>query len=695
METKTTISIKCPHCGAELEIDLNARSNEEVAPTEPSGSRFSFDEMIESFNYELEGTGHKSVVPGMDIYNHLQWVYETAHGEWKNDEQGFFNPKNYPEVYSYLGHDDSTEGIAYDAMQSWLMAIYLARICPTWGEVGNAQTDFFRLAYEIGGECVCPLFGAQSFRANPYIMRIVAGKLFAYTVGHEVNEERWDKWREELGGQRIPASCWEELGYKSEELRDESGWRQGYKTKQLGWLVDTDAFIPDAPWPRVEGTTVCNLDSPWVEGQPEDQFNHATKNYFMDEFAYEKMVESYNMMAQTALGVWESYSVDKKNILVNAAATSRCTMQYMFGAPKHVRLVLDNAQLPFIDGYYRYVFEECEDSDLVIDGPFSDLAGIYRYNVHDGEETAQEMAIKNILEIADNCRFPTQDPNYGRCRPGCAPTHDGGERNPIHGAAENELYNISISCMVADTDEQKEKWSQEDGFAADSPRSYVSGHSAQVMAMALMLGEMMPDRLNRYVERAYRYSSNRYVERAHWLSDVIYGRIFGTIAATLIGAMDGMQDGLKSIKEWMENPTPQPEPIPTDDCRINIVMRNYSGRTATLNGEMCLVLANPDKNGVYYGWEGCYNRTGHIIFMQGGLVLQDGEEYQIDGVSMANGDVTVRGRNLLSADLLPIAGRPSNVLLYDLDGNSENFVPQPVDPNIVFENGMTIELIIE
>jgi hypothetical protein len=105
-------------------------------------------------------------------------------------------------------------------------------------------------------------------------------------------------------------------------------------------------------------------------------------------------------------------------------------------------------------------------------------------------------------------------------------------------------------------------------------------------------------------------------------------------------------------------------------------------------------LANPDKNGVYYGWEGCYNATGHITFMQGGLVLKDGEESRIDGVSTENTEVAVRGRNLLSPDLLPVAERPSNVLLYDLDKTSGNFVPQPVDPNLIFEDGVTLDLVI-
>lgn len=683
-------------CGYTIEV----RDKEEVVPTptppsdeQETDEQQMFLEMLYKFNQVLFDTGHKVVSEGMDIFGHLNWVYGVATKEWETNEQGYFTPNNYPDVFNFYGKDDSTLDVAYNAMQAWLMAMYLARICPTYGEHTNTQTELYKLAYELGGGKKFPLFGGKTFKANPYIARIIAGKLFAYTAGNEVDEARWNIWRDELGGQMIPASCWDELGYEYTELRDENGWRIGFRTDKIGWTVNTSLFLPSAPAPRVPDTIVNEQPYPWQEGQAEAQFNNKTGNYVMDELAYDYVVNNYNMMAQTPLAVWESYSNEKKNRLINVMATPPCTCQYMFSEPKCVQLVLDeDGKLPIVDGYPRFVFEQCALSPLVIYGAFGDLSGIIRYNC-DGQETPRELTLKRGLEVADNLRLPTQDPNYGRCRPGCAPTKEGGERNPIHGAAENELFNVSIACMVADSDAEKEKWANEDGFAADSPKSYVSGHSAQIVAMALLLGEMCPDKLNEWVHNAFKYSANRYIGRYHWLSDVIYGRIFGTIAVSTIGAMEGMQDGLRSIKEWIDNPTPQPEPIPTDDCHINIVMHNHSGRTATLNGELCLVLANPDINGVYYGWDGCYNRTGHITYMDGGVVLQDGDECRIDNVSMANGEVTVRGRNLLSSDLLPIAGKPSNVLLYDIDGNSENFVPTPVDSNIIFEDGVTIEIV--
>lgn len=403
------------------------------------------------------------------------------------------------------------------------------------------------------------------------------------------------------------------------------------------------------------------------------------------------MVKSWNMMAQTPLSEWNSYSIEKQNRLVNVMATPSCTYNYMFGSKKPVRLVLDNGELPVVDGYPRYVFEKCESSDLVIDGPFSDLAGIYRYNV-EGSENEREMAIKTVLDIADNFRFPIQDPNYGRCRPGCNPTRKGGERNPIHGSAENELYNISISAMIADTEAQRQKILSEDGFAADSPRSYVSGHSTQIVTMALLLSSMNPEKVHEYSRRAYDYSENRAIGRFHWQSDCIYGRLIATMALPIIQAMEGLQSGLKAIKEYVDNP--QPEPVPETDCVINIVINNTGNRTLSLNGELCLVLANPDKQGNYYGWEGPYNRTTHIRFSEP-LEIEAGRTIGFYGISMENGGIKVRGRNLVEESVIPATGKPSNVMLYDTNGVAETYIPLPADSELVFEDGVTLKISVK
>ena len=97
---------------------------------------------------------------------------------------------------------------------------------------------------------------------------------------------------------------------------------------------------------------------------------------------------------------------------------------------------------------------------------------------------------------------------------------------------------------------------------------------------------------------------------------------------------------------------------------------------------------------MYHGWEGIYNRTGHIIFAPGGIVIYDGNDICFKNISMENTEAVVRGRNLVTPDMVPATGYPSNVLLYDLSGNSDNFVSDPVSSNIIFEDGVKIILTI-
>ena len=680
--------IICPHCGAELKVTLAEATQPAPSPEpqpEPSG-RMSYMDMLSAFNEVLASRGYNTVGITSDTFDYLSWAFNFADHLYEEDAW-MFRPENYPLICDYRGSDMTTAAIGYNAMQAWLMASCLAELVPDAGETTNTQTELFWCAYNIGGCSGFPLYSDAAFKADPYAMREVAGIIYATCRSDQEICRNISLYRSELGGHPIPASSWEGFGYKNEMLTDDEG-RRGYNMTYLGYCVNTMEFMPDAPGPRVPGTTVCELPQPWEEGQDKNQF--ADGNYLVDQWTYEDMVQHWNMMSQTSLEEWMSYSRDKQNRLVNAAAIPPCTYMYMFGRPK--RVSFDGIIYKSYDGHtmadYFTFSETNEDTGLCLDGPFSDLAGIYRYNA--SEKNSREQFIEMVSDLADNMRFPTQDPNYGRCRPGCADNRKGGEKNPTHGSQENELYNIDLCAMVADNEEQREKILHEDGFAADSPRSYVSGHSAQIMTFALLLTQMDADTSKRpqtWVRKAYEYSVNRSVGRFHWMSDCIYGRLFATMTLPLLNAMSQTTEGYEDMRRFVQNPTPQGE-----DCCINITIRNQSERTVSLNGQMCLVLENPDKNGVYYGWDGPYNRTGHIVFDGGGLVLNPGEEYTYTGIEMKNDDVVVRGRNPLPADLLPAAGRPSNVLLYDLDGNSENFVPEPIDSGIIFEDGTEIVL---
>lgn len=573
--------------------EANPEGNENPTPKPekpeiiPQDKTKTFNELIDIFNKVLSDRGKRQITQKSNTYEYLKEGYELADKEWNNKDSILFNKETYEkiEVYNYHGTNKEYSNLAYDSLQGWLFAMFLSEIVPDVGSVTNTQTKLFEKAYEIGGGAKVPLFGLDS-HADPMVSRLVAGMVYSIIRGQKTYYNI-EVMRKELGGSAVNASGWNGLRYVNTEIRDSIG-RRGYRMDTLGYLVNTQSFLPSAPGPRIDGCTVCDQELPYNVGQSIDQFNLETQNYKMDEEVYNYMINNYNMMAETPLAKWYSYGIKKQNRIVNAMATIPCTYMYMFGKPKYIRLVLDNGRLPIVDGYPRYVFEECANSDLVIEGPFSDLAGIYRYNIAAANKNVVEQYIESVTDIADNCRFPTQDPNYGRCRPGCSPTRQGGERNPNHGAKDNELYNVSISAMVADNYAGYTKAIGQDGFASDSPRSYVSGHSVQIMTLALILGQMNPEKLEDYIIKAYQYSDNRSIARFHWTSDVIYGRIFSTFVLPLINAMDGMQSGYEVTKNIVLN-----HDINDDgNYNVNLIIKNLTGENIQSTGEIRLYVNN-------------------------------------------------------------------------------------------------------
>lgn len=589
------MKINCPHCGEEIElnIDVCEKTDGATLPSEHGSQdddgRLLLDKLIGRFNKVLEQRGYRAVNTTMEVRSYLFWAFNFARNQY-NENMWAFTPETYPLVYDYRGSDTNDDGTAYIAMQAWLMASILAELVPDYGQTTNTQTELFKLAYEIGGGSRYPLYNSKVLKADPYAMREAASVIYAICRGDKNISADIDKYRTELGGKAIPASDWDGLGYANEMLFDAQG-RRGYRMTNLGYLVNTQLFLPSSPAPRVDGTTVCEQPQPWEQGQPVELFNVDTENYVMDERINSFFVENYNMMSQTPLIMWNSYSKEKQNRLVNVAAIPPCTYMYMFGKPKNVRF--DGIKNKTYDGsvyakYYTFS-ETAEETGLQLTGPFSDLPDMYRYNV--SQKNARELLIERITKIADDFRFPTQDPNYGRCRPGCKPTRQGGELNPVHGSAENEIYNVDLTAMVADTEAQRVTMLHEDGFAADSPRSYVSGHSAQIWMLALLFTQMDNDNTDRsqnWVRRAYEYSINRSVGRFHWNSDVIYGRLFGAMALPIINAMSGLQDGLKAVRDYVLNPTQ----IQQGDWRVGIIIKNETGAPIQSTGEIRLYVGN-------------------------------------------------------------------------------------------------------
>lgn len=613
-------------CGYTFEV----RENEvEPTPTPPSDEtkkdgRLDLWDLLGRFNSVLTSKSYNAVNVSMDVYDYLSWAYGYTRNLYDSDpstnkEAWMFNPSTYPLLYDYRGKDTSDDGTAYNALQAWLMASILAELVPDSGKDTNTQTELFKLAYEIGGGRSYPLYNDKAFKADPYAMREAASVMYAFCRGDNNIARLIGVYRSELGGHEIPASSWDGLGFKDTELTDGEGLR-GYRVDNIGYCVNTRLFLPDAPGPRVKGTTVCDLHFPWEQGQQRGLFDPQDGNYLTDVSINEYFVNHYDMMSQTPLSVWNSYSREKQNRLVNVSAVPPCTREYMFGAPKKVRFdgIFNKSYDGRITADYYCFSQTGDDTGLSLDGPFSDLAGIR--NGNDG-------TLSDITDILDRFRFPTQSPNYGRCRPGCKVSRKPEEKNPVHGAAENELYNVDLTTMVADDAAHRERLSVQDGFAADKPRSYVSGHSSQIWGLALMLTQTNNEgNCEQWIRKAFEYSVNRSVGRFHWNSDCIYGRLFGAMALPIINAMSGMENGLNAIRYFVLNPTPQP--APTGNWDATVIVKNETGRQIQSTGEVRLYVA---------GHEGVNVYTPNAVQVGTAITIPNGGECAYDTQCVGNG----------------------------------------------------------
>ena len=135
---------------------------------------------------------------------------------------------------------------------------------------------------------------------------------------------------------------------------------------------------------------------------------------------------------------------------------------------------------------------------------------------------------------------------------------------------------------------EKAKREGQDGFAADSPRSYVSGHSAQIWGLALMFTQMDNgnDNVEKWIRKSYEYSISRSIGRFHWNSDCVYGRLFGSLALPIINAMTGLKGGLEAVKNYVRNPKPE------GDWSVKLIIKNTTSKPIYSTGEIRLYVDN-------------------------------------------------------------------------------------------------------
>ena len=683
-----------------------------------------FDLLLEQFNTLLT----RSVLVNSTTYNYLKANYEAADYEWNYNSIGLFSSSTYPEVYpgtDYRGNNNTYETLSYKAMQAWLMAMELSELVPTSGTSNNTQTKLFKKAYEIGGGKEVPIYSLNgngyTLKGDIMVARLAAGAIYA--INHDRYRNNLSSMRLELGGSTINASDWNSLGY----TEDSSG-----KMTACGYLVNTDAFLPNAPGPFATG-----YPESYPSGQNTSLFYDSTAspdwkryNYKVDIAIDDYMTENYRLFTETSGSYYfkvPTNSIEKEvNKRVIEAATIPLSTDFMYFGKKRIKYST-KATWPFSNLPYvgvsslnvtKFFFEETADavSDTNnvydIEGPFSSLQNIMFNSPHSYSKNNQTTTLYNktshmiylskVMNIADNSRFTTMYHDYGRRRPlgGLAYDYDARVRNkqedPLNGFSSG-----SLTCLFADTTSQVDYNSSmdySDDFPHDKAKSYMSGHSAQAWTLAMYLGQMKPESIIDFMKNAYRFSVNRSVGRYHWNSDCIYGRLFGTMCLPILNAMNGSgwQSSYESLKDAVNGGGGSDYII-----SVNIRVKNNRTSTTTLDGDFCFVLKNPDEDGRYVGWTGLLNRTDHIM-LQNGLTLSPGEERTFTNISFgqtatiydANGNIIGEGewglgrRRCLDPSLLSQAGRPRNVLVY-VGGDSEVVLCDNMDPNVVFVEGGT------
>jgi len=132
--------------------------------------------------------------------------------------------------------------------------------------------------------------------------------------------------RNELGGHKMTATTWRELGYSSTELTDSKGL-SGYIMNSCGYLVNSGSFIPRAAGPYAE-----DMSRPII--QVGDSINQTTRNYVVDEQIDDFIVQNFNLCADSSEEEFRAYSPEKQLTIMNAVAAQRATKAYFFGSKK-------------------------------------------------------------------------------------------------------------------------------------------------------------------------------------------------------------------------------------------------------------------------------------------------------------------------------------------------------------------------
>ena len=154
-----------------------------------------------------------------------------------------------------------------------------------------------------------------------------------------------------------------------------------------------------------------------------------------------------------------------------------------------------------------------------------------------------------------------------------------------------------------------------------------------------------------------------------------------------------------------DNPNTNPNPSTTGaKIKMNVRIVNNQSTALTLDGDLQFVLANPDKSGNYHGtnadgspYKGNYNRTGRLKFSSSSVTIPAGQSktFAMNNLEIDGGE-GLGGRSPLEPSKINWTvdvRAPRNVMLY-VNNNSSAVLANNMDPNIVFSEGGTYDIVI-
>ena len=555
---------------------------------EPS-TGITFDEIIDNMNPILANNGFNEISSDYtpNTYNYLKEVYDAALSEWDNENSKIFSKEAYPEIYDYRGDNTEYNEVARTAMLSWVIAMCLTELAPNYGQLTNAQTQYFHVAYNLAGGRFIPLYGNYDMHSDVMIARYAAGVIYALKRG-QYKFDDMQVFRSELGSSAIDASNWDELGYYSPDKKS---------IGEIGYIVNSDAIIPSGPGPYTDDSDPSR-PKPFEEGQPDSQFYMEEHNEDWYLYNYKTDVEidnyitsNYNIGSYTynpdyGYGEWETYDKDKRLELIHACVMPFATDHYFFGS-RRVRFIGVDYDTKY--DFWKYNFNLTNESDsdenvYQVTGPFAEFEDRLFYGQYGVTQTME--FLQNIMNMADNSRYPTYHTEYGRRRPLGGVTPGSARAGEINGHPLNGLLNGSIGRFFADSEEGYDKYSDCDDFPHDGPRTYPSGHAAMSWTIAMLLTQMFvsKEKAVEFMNAAYKIGVGRTIGRYHWTSDTLYGRLFATFILPIINAMDGgnFQGQYDDAKNVLVNGGSD------DNWKVNLILKNETGQPIDSTGEIRL-----------------------------------------------------------------------------------------------------------